>query len=253
MENSIVESLLQEVDSLSLKDLQWFLAGLEKIKEEKFTKASPRRYTPQEYEEVSERVEVKVEYVDGQIVPKEGTEPLPEWVVDEILSPNFDFSTLNFEFPMASNNHTEIIKNITYGLIRLLDEDEFTVYSQNPEILISLSGRLRIPDVSVTPVKEKWQFEQEKMTNPLVLIEVLSPSNKGESFEKKLEDYQSIPSLQEYWLVAQDKREIQRYVRNEDNTWTHHAYNPEDEEIEFPTLEIKLKIERVYKDVDFEK
>jgi hypothetical protein len=52
-----------------------------------------RRFTPEEYETVSERVEVKVEYLDGQIVPKEGLEPLPEWVVDEILSPDFSLST----------------------------------------------------------------------------------------------------------------------------------------------------------------
>lgn len=38
-----------------------------------------RRFTPEEYERVSERVEVKVEYLDGQIVPKEGLDPLPEW------------------------------------------------------------------------------------------------------------------------------------------------------------------------------
>jgi len=253
MENSSVENLLQEVDSLSLKDLQWFLAGLEKIKEEKFTKASPRRYTPQEYEEVSERVEVKVEYVDGQIVPKEGTEPLPEWVVDEILSPNFDFSTLNFEFPMSTKKHHNVIANLFTALVKNIDDDKFKVYGQGPEILISLSGNYRIPDVTVSPNDENSEWKNEKLLNPLVLIEVLSPSNKGESFEKKLADYQSISSLQEYWLVAQDKCEIQRYVRNEDNTWTHHAYNSEDEEIEFPTLEVKLKMGKVYKDVFFEK
>jgi Uma2 family endonuclease len=252
MENSKVENLLQKIDSLSLKDLQWFLAGLEKIKEEKFTKASPRRFTPAEYEEVSERVEIKVEYVDGQIVPKEGTEPLPEWVVDEILSPNFNLSDLDFEFPMSTEKHHDVIANLFTALVKNIDDDKFKVYGQGPEIFISLSGNYRIPDVTVSPNKENSEWKNEKLLNPLVLIEVLSPSNKGESFEQKLADYQSIPSLQEYWLVAQDKRKIQRYVRNEDDTWTHHAYSAEDEEIEFPTLEIKLKMEKVYRDVIFE-
>jgi Uma2 family endonuclease len=251
MQNKPLENLLHEVSALSPQDFQRFLFGLEKVKREKTEETPARRFTPEEYETVSERVEIKVEYLEGQIVPKEGIDPLPAWVVDEILSPNFSLSDLNFEFPMHTIPLTIITANLHRLLDRALDEDLFRVFSQDPEIFISLSGSYRIPDVSVTPTVKDWVLEQNKLTNPLVVIEVLSPSNKGEEFTKKLRDYQSIPSLQEYWLVSQDQCYIERYVRKDEKIWEYVSYNREDEEIEFPALGVTLKTEKVYNDVVF--
>lgn len=214
-------------------------------------KKNTRRFTPEEYEVVSDRVEIKVEYLDGQIVPKESLDPLPQWVVEALLSPNFS-TVLNYEFPMATEKHTKIIKNITYGLIRLLDEDNFTVYSQNPEIYISLSGRYRIPDVGVTPDDENCTWEKGKVTNPVVLIEVLSPSNRGDDFMQKIKDYKSIPSLQEYWLISQDEIHLEGYQRTENGLWLNAAYTSDDKEIHFPSLDISLRTEKVYKGVEFD-
>jgi Uma2 family endonuclease len=211
-----------------------------------------RRFTPEEYETVSERVEIKVEYLNGQIVPKEGLDPLPEWIVEKLLSSDFS-SALNYEFPMATDKHHDIISNLFYAFVQVLDKKRFKVYAQGPEVFISLSGRYRIPDVSVAPPKAERKYEQGKMTNPFVVIEVLSPSNRGDDFIEKLEDYKSIPSLQEYWLVSQDKCYIERYVRGEGKSWINLAYNSEDVEIEFPTLGVTLKMEEVYEEVDFEK
>jgi Uma2 family endonuclease len=210
-----------------------------------------RRFTPEEYETVSDRVEIKVEYLDGQIVPKESLDPLPQGVVEALLSPNFS-TALNYEFPMATEKHTKIIKNITYGLIRSLDEDNFTVYSQNPEIYISLSGRYRIPDVGVTPDDENCTWENGKVTNPIVVIEVLSPSNKGDNFMQKIKDYKSIPSLQEYWLISQDEIHLEGYQRRENGLWLNVAYTASDEKIHFPSLEVSLHTDKIYKGVDFE-
>jgi len=207
-----------------------------------------RRFTPEEYEVVSERVEVKVEYLDGQIVPKEGLEPLPEWVVDEILSADFSLSTLNFEFPMATFEHHRVIRNISQALAVALDDLPFEVFTQGPEIFISLSGKYRIPDVCVMPEDAEVVLEKEKAVNPRVAIEVLSPSNKGEEFIKKLQDYKSIESLQEYWLIAQDEVCIERFVRQKEG-WLSTSYDANAEEITFPSLDISLKTEIVYKNV----
>jgi Uma2 family endonuclease len=210
-----------------------------------------RRFTPEEYEIVSDRVEIKVEYLDGQIVPKESLDPLPQWVVEVLLSPNFS-TALNYEFPMATNNHADIIRNLIRQLDRVLDEDLYLVYGQNPEIFISLSGRYRIPDVSVTPPKEDWEYEQKKITNPIVVIEVLSPSNKGDDFMAKIKDYKSIPSLQEYWLISQDEIHLEGYQRRENGLWLNVAYTASDEKIHFPSLEVSLHTDKIYKGVDFE-
>jgi Uma2 family endonuclease len=214
-----------------------------------------RHFTPEEYETVSERVEIKVEYLDGQIVPKEGLDPLPEWVVEEILSPNFSLSTLNFEFPMATKKHARLISNITRELNFVLDQDDFIVYGQDPEIFISLSGKYRIPDVSVTPEEKACEWHGEKLTNPIVVMEILSPSNERDEFSKKLLDYKSLESLQEYWLISQDTQILNRFVRSKEDKdeWLNKTYTEKHEEVEFPSLGVKLRTKKIYKGVIFEK
>jgi Uma2 family endonuclease len=168
--------------------------------------------------------------------------------VDEILSADFSLSTLNFEFPMATKKHHKVIRNLFRALDRALDEERFMAFCQGPEIFISLSGKYRIPDLSVTPTDDACEWHDEKLINPIVAIEVLSPSNKGEEFLKKLQDYKSIESLQEYWLIAQDEVCIERFVRQKEG-WLSTSYDANTEEIVFPSLDITLKTEKIYKNV----
>jgi Uma2 family endonuclease len=214
-----------------------------------------RRFTPEEYETVSERVEIKVEYLDGQIVPKEGLEPLPEWVVCELLKPDFNLSTLNFEFPMATKKHAKVIRNLIKALSQVIDWERFSVFGQDPEIFITLSGKCRIPDVSVTPEDEACEWEGEKLTNPIVVIEILSPSNKGDEFARKIADYKSLESLQEYWLISQDAQHLNRFVRDQEDReeWRNKSYGAQHEEVEFPSLGVTLKTAEICRGIDFEK
>jgi len=212
-----------------------------------------RRYTPEEFNLVSDRVQIKVEYLKGQIVPKESLHPLPDWVVDELLKPNFNRSILNYEFPMTSKNHKKISQNLVYELMGQLDRDTYEVFGSGPEIYISLSGGYRIPDVSVIPPDEDCEWEGNLLTNPIVVIEVLSPSNENDEFLDKIEDYKSLESLQEYWLVSQDKVRLERFVRIDAKRWENRTYNQEDEEVEFPSLGVVLQTEKIFKGVEMKK
>jgi Uma2 family endonuclease len=215
---------------------------------------SARHFTSEEYETVSERVEIKVEYLDGQIVPKEGLDPLPEWVVDGLLQSNYSLTTLNYEFPMASMKHDNIVMNLVYELLAALGREKYMIYGQSPKIYISLSGKYRIPDVTVAPRPEAQVHEKDGVVNPIVVIEVLSPSNRGEEFAQKLLDYKSLESLQEYWLVSQDEKILNRFVRDQEDPeeWRNKTYSTVHEEIEFPTLGVKLKTKEIYKGIEFD-
>jgi hypothetical protein len=57
------------------------------------------------------------------------------------------------------------------------------------------------------------------VTNPSVVVEVLSPSTEDYDRGEKREHYQRIASLREYVLVAQDHREIEIHARNADGGW----------------------------------
>jgi Uma2 family endonuclease len=57
------------------------------------------------------------------------------------------------------------------------------------------------------------------ITNPTVLVEVLSPSTEEEDRGNKWMHYQRIPALQEYVLVSQVAARIEIYRRLPDGTW----------------------------------
>lgn len=173
-------------------------------------------------------------------------------VVDEILKPDFNQTILNYEFPMPTTRHDQIINNMMYGLIKQLDEEQYEVYTNSPMIYISLAGRRRVPDIAVTPPKTAWKEEEGHLVNPHLVLEVLSPSNKGEDFMEKIEDYKSLESLKEYWLVSQDKQRLERFVRIDGKRWENLTYNHEDEEVEFPSLGVKLKTNKIYKGITLE-
>ncbi|MEM6299422.1 MAG: Uma2 family endonuclease, partial [Bacteroidota bacterium] len=209
-----------------------------------------RKFTPQEYFKVLERVNIKIELVNGLLQPKEANAPLPDWVVERVLEDDFKLEQLDFEFPMATTAHGRIIKNIAFGLNARLDEAKFDIFPQDPKVFISLSGRYRIPDVTVAPNIEAQIYQDDCLTNPTVIVEVLSEANRGTDFFLKLSDYKSIESLQEYWLIGQEERAAERFLRQDERNWSSFMFRESDERIYFPSLEAYLSFEEIYKGVE---
>jgi len=89
--------------------------------------------------------------------------------------------------------------------------------------------------------------EDRFVTDPKLIIEVLSPSTESKDRLEKLVMYQNIPNLQEYVLVSQDKVSIEIYRRN-DEVWNIVSFVPKDN-LEFKSIGLSLPIETVYEDI----
>ncbi len=66
------------------------------------------------------------------------------------------------------------------------------------------------------------QFADPKpdtLTNPTVVIEVLSDSTRDYDLGRKFHHYRTIESLREYLTVDQDTPHVEHHVRQPDNTW----------------------------------
>lgn len=83
-------------------------------------------------------------------------------------------------------------------------------------IRILATGRTTYPDATVVCGRiERDPADPSDMTitNPVLLVEVLSPSTEKEDRGNKWNDYQRIPSLKEYVLVDQSSPRVERYCR----------------------------------------
>lgn len=83
------------------------------------------------------------------------------------------------------------------------------------------------------------------VTNPSVLFEVLSSSTERYDRGEKRDHYQQIASLQEYVLVAQNRREIEVYARSAGNSWRRSIHGS-GESIELPSIGVQFSVDELY-------
>jgi Uma2 family endonuclease len=100
-----------------------------------------------------------------------------------------------------------------------------TGFQSDMRIRILATDRATYPDISMVcgPIQlDPDDRSGTTITNPTLLVEVLSPTTENVDRGSKWRDYQLIPSLREYVLVSQDSRvEIYRRIASSEN-WEYH-------------------------------
>jgi Uma2 family endonuclease len=181
--------------------------------------------TPDEYLEAERSSESRSEYLDGVVCPMTG----------------------------ATANHIQIVGNLTVELGTQLRARDCRFYPVDMKVRLPGSGKFFYPDFSV--VCGEVQFHDERrdiILNPVLIIEVLSKSTEAFDRGAKFLAYQTIESLKEYALVAQDKPVVEQFVRNEGGTWTYSLTSGPESSLTLPSVECTLSLSAVYSKVDFD-
>jgi Uma2 family endonuclease len=91
------------------------------------------------------------------------------------------------------------------------------------------------------------QVDQSRLflTDAQLVIEVLSPSTEKVDRDLKLNAYRKLPSLQEYVLVSQDKRQVELYRRGPDIGWTYLSF-ARDRVVKLESIGLKLPLNTIY-------
>jgi Uma2 family endonuclease len=158
-----------------------------------------------------------------------------------------------FAMAGASEEHDSIAMNIAASLLPQVRKNGCKVHSSDMRLKVLATGLYTYPDISVYCGELKFTGDKpDTLTNPTVIIEILSPSTELHDRNTKMRHYQQIPSLKEYILVSQDKPRIERFVRQEGKkTWLYLDVEGLDESIEFPSVNALLKLAEVYEQVSF--
>jgi Uma2 family endonuclease len=118
-------------------------------------------------------------------------------------------------------------------------------------VKVSLAGLYTYPDVVVAC--EEVEFEDEEddtLLNPVVIVEVLSPSTEAYDRGDKFRHYRRLASLRDYVLIAQDRPLVECFSRQGDQ-WTIAAASDLGETIRLTALDVSLVLEEVYARVTF--
>jgi Uma2 family endonuclease len=90
------------------------------------------------------------------------------------------------------------------------------------------------------------------LTNPALIIEVLSKSTEGFDRGDKFTYYKSIPSFSEYLLVAQHRPHVSQFVRQENGVWSFMEFNDPADMVRCAAVPCALALREIYRDVTFE-
>ena len=88
--------------------------------------------------------------------------------------------------------------------------------------------------------------DPQTITNPIVIVEVLSPGTADYDRVEKTAHYKRIPSLRELVLVAHDTRQLEVWRRDEGGAWTHSAASSG--AVSLPSVGCTLSVADAYRD-----
>ena len=125
-------------------------------------------------------------------------------------------------FAMAggSREHNRVKVNLVGELFVRLKGGECQTYSSDQRVLVEATGLYMYPDIVIVCGPATYDLlDRDTLTSPVAIIEVLSPFTERYDRGAKFRNYQQIPSMTEYILVAQDEPVCERYVRQSDGSW----------------------------------
>ncbi|HMV47692.1 MAG TPA: Uma2 family endonuclease [Blastocatellia bacterium] len=122
-----------------------------------------------------------------------------------------------FDMSYASPTHRDIVRNLVEVLGKKL-KPPCAPYTGEPIRPAKTTGVFREPDLVVLcgPRKIETIHGLELSTNPVVIIEVVSPETETTDRNEKLDEYRSIPTLREYLIVAQRSANVTQWTRRDD-------------------------------------
>ncbi len=186
--------------------------------------AFQKTYTPEEYLALEREATYKSEYYQGEIFMMAG----------------------------ASPNHNAVKEALSGSVWQHLRGKSCRSYSSDQRIHIPANGLYTYPDLVVVCEPNRYaDIKRENLTNPMLLVEVLSPTTAAYDRGAKFALYRSIPTFSEYLLIDSTELRAEVFTKNEFGLWvlTSEASSPEGR-VYLTTIDLWLPLAELYATTD---
>jgi Uma2 family endonuclease len=140
--------------------------------------------------------------------------------------------------------------NTTSAIFRLLEE--FTILGSHQQIYIESENVVLYPDALVIAGQLNFYKGQKSLlTNPVVIIEVLSKPMSQYNHADRFNFYKSLPSFKEYVLIDQKSIFVETRFQEAPDVWRYSTYKASETEVPLRSLGISVKMDDIYKKVVF--
>ena len=158
-----------------------------------------------------------------------------------------------FAMAGASIQHNQIASNAHVAIGSFKSDKGYNVFQSDLKIHVELNSLFTYPDLSIACGKiATLENHKDIVTNPSVLIEVLSYTTQDYDRGGKFKLYRDIPSLKEYILISSIEVLVEKYSKQEDGTWILHEYKTLNDFFRIDIIEMQMELKSLYKNVELE-
>ena len=180
-------------------------------------------YTPEQYLEMDRKAEYRSEYVNGELLAMAG----------------------------ASRGHNLIVTNLVREVSGLLRGRPCETYSNDMRVRVS-PARYTYPDMVVACDGPEFEdSSQDILLNPVVLMEVLSPTTEKDDRSWKFAHYRHLATLTDYVMLSQYQPLVEHYTRNSDDKWVLTDLRGLSSVLRLPSIGCELSFSVIYERVEF--
>lgn len=181
-------------------------------------------FTVEEYFAHEERAEYRSEYYRGEIFAMAG----------------------------SSLNHNQIVGNL-YTALRQGVGRSWRAFATDLRLFVKGDQFFTYPDIMVICGPLRFAPGRlDTVMNPVIIMEVLSPSRETYDRGKKFEFYRAISTLKEYILVDQNRFYVKHYERQANNTWLLTTLGAPEAVLRLPAITMEIAMAVIYEQVEWE-
>ena len=182
-------------------------------------------YTLEEYFALEQASEIRYEYWHGDVFAMSG----------------------------ASLTHVQIQINLITLLRSQLRGRPCRLFSSDMRLKVPSLPPYRYPDLSALCGEPVFELigGLEVLINPMLIVEILSPTTEAFDRGDKFTHYKSIPSFREYLLIAQHRPHVGQYIKQSEAVWSYQEFNDLSAALSVSALDCRLVLEELFQDVVF--
>lgn len=178
--------------------------------------------THTEYFDLEEQAETKSEYQHGHLVAMTG----------------------------ASIDHNRIVGNLHHALYATFKSDQCEVFMGDLRLYIEAKNMFTYPNLQVICGPPEFMADRtDTVINPILIIEVLSKSTAGYDHTDKFHAYWRLPTLREYIMVDQYRRQVECFRRTEAQRWELRIFNQVDDGLSLASVGVEIPLAVIYRGV----
>ena len=183
----------------------------------------------------------RLTFDDWLAIERTATDQRSEYVAGEV-----------FAMAGGSEEHNLIVLNVGAELRNQLKGRPCRVYPSDMKVHIAAADLGTYPDVMVICGERAFHDgRRDVVTNPTLIVEVLSESTEAYDRGDKFRSYRSLESLQAYLLLSQSRIQADLFLRQPDGTWSLSSYQEPSESIPLRLIEAELSLAEVYDKVEW--